>query len=167
MGYKKPLTIDPADILEKIRNFCSYRERSEKEAEIKLKLLKVPSARIRDILQQLREEGFLSDDRFARAFVRGKWRVNHWGKTRITFELRSKRMPEKLISTALEEINQDVYMEILREMLRKKRSELDSQRERVNKSKKTLNIRDKLFNFALGKGYESDLIREILEELNI
>ena len=163
-GSRNP---DPVLILEKIRHFCSYRERSEKEAGLKLKAMLVPSAKVKGILNQLREEGFISDERFARAFVRGKWRVNHWGKVKITFDLRGKRIPEKLISAALEEIDENVYRKILEELIRKKTAELRPKQREKNNSGKTLNFKDKLFNFASGKGYESDLIREILDELTI
>jgi len=168
-GYKgnNSLTPDPALILEKIRHFCGYRERSEKETELRLRSMQVPYGKIRGILDQLKEDGFISDERFARAFVRGKWRVNHWGKIKITYELRAKRIPDKLIVSALGEINQDSYREILEEMIVKKANDIRPQKKTENNSKKSLNIRDKIFIFALGKGYESDLIREILNELKI
>ncbi|MCX6286745.1 MAG: regulatory protein RecX [Bacteroidetes bacterium] len=164
---KKGKIPDPAFILEKIRHFCSYRERSEKETELKLKAMQLPTAGIRGIIVQLREEGFISDERFARAFVRGKWRVNRWGMKRITFELRSKRIPEKLISLALMEIDEDAYREVLERVIWKKALEIRPKLKEENNSGNILNFRDKLFNFALGKGYESDLIREILDELKI
>ena len=163
-GHSDP---DPELILEKIRYFCSYRERSEKETELKLKSMLVPYVKVKGILNQLREEGFISDERYARAFVRGKWRVNQWGKIRITFELRSRNIPDKLISTALEEIGTDAYREVLDKVIRKKAAGLRPKQKEKNNTRKILNVRDKLFNFALGKGYESDLIREILDELKI
>ena len=153
-------------ILEKIRYFCSYRERSETEAGLKLRSLQVPANKITEILRGLREEGFISDERFARAFVRGKWRVKHWGKIRITHELRQKKIPEKLIIKAMEEIDEEKYREVLAELIRRKAATLHPQDKEENKSGKKLNLKDKLFNFALGKGYEYDLVREILDELN-
>jgi regulatory protein len=203
---KENQNADPVLILEKIRYFCSYRERSEKEAEIKLRLMKVPPAKINGILNQLREEGFISDERFARSFIRGKWKINQWGRIKISFELRSRSIPEKFITKALEEIDEETYRELLKGMIRKKAGEIRVKTEKSgvlthiqdspgkkngvktirnaaktrkdafetghtvqkeNISKKTLNIRDKIFNFALGKGYEPDLIYEILHELKI
>ena len=163
-GHKTP---DPLLTMEKIRYFCSYRERSETETRQKLRTLQVPAARIGSILNQLKEEGFISDERFARAFVRGKWRVNHWGKIKITFGLRGMKIREDLIATALEEIDEEVYRNMLFELIRNKAAELRPKQREKNNSGKTLNFRDKLFNFALGKGYEHDLIREILDDLNI
>ncbi|MCX6284588.1 MAG: regulatory protein RecX [Bacteroidetes bacterium] len=158
-------TSDPSLILEKIRYFCSYRERSEKEAELKLRSFQVPAGKIRGILDQLSEEGFISDERFARAFVRGKWRVNKWGRIRITFELRAKRVQEKLISSALEEIDEDSYRLVLGDLISKKAKDIRPQKKGELNSGKSLNFRDKLFTFALGKGYESDLILKTLDEL--
>lgn len=158
---------DPTLLLEKIRYFCSYRERSEKEVELKLKSLQAPPGKIRGILNQLTEEGFISDERFARAFVRGKWRVNKWGRIRITFELRSKRIPEKLIRSALEEIDEDSYRLVLGDLISKKAKDIRPLEKGELNSGKSLNFRDKLFTFALGKGYETDLILKTLDELKI
>lgn len=158
---------DPLVLLEKIRHFCSYRERSEKEAELKLRALQAPPGKIRGILEQLRAEGFISDQRFARAFARGKWKVNRWGRLKITFELRAKKIPDRLIREAMEVIDEDSYRLVLGELIEKKAKAIRPQKKEENKSGKTLNLRDKLFNFALGKGYEYDLVKEILDELNI
>jgi len=163
--FNRPGIPDPALTLEKIRYFCSYRERSETEAELKLRSMQVPALKIRDILKGLREEGFISDERFARAFVRGKWRVKRWGRLRITYELRQKKIPEKLIAKAMEEIDEDEYIEVLAEVIRKKAATLHPHAGEENKSGKKLNLKDKLFNFALGKGYEYDLVKEIIEDL--
>jgi len=158
---------DLASVTEKIRHFCSYRERSEKETGLKLKSLKVPTSKIKAILNRLREEGFLDEERYARAYVRGKWRVNRWGRIRIRYELKAKGIPEKLINSALVEIDEDTYREILEAVIRKKSGEIRHKGEEKNNSKKSLNIRDNIFNFALGKGYETDLVNEILNELKI
>jgi regulatory protein len=158
---------DPASVTEKIRRYCSYHERSEKEAELKLKSLKAPASKTKAILNQLREEGFLNEERFARAYVRGKWKVNRWGKIRIRYELKAKGISEKLISSALLEIDEDIYRDMLETIIRKKSGEFRHKGEEKNISKKSLNIRDKIFNFALGKGYETDLVNEILNELKI
>jgi regulatory protein len=157
---------DPAVILEKIRYFCSYRERSEAETELKLRSMQVPSVKIREILKELREDGFISDERFARAFARGKWRVRQWGRIRIAYELKQRKIPEKLIKEAMEEIGEEEYREVLADVIRRKAATLHLPVKEENNSRKTLNLRDKIFNFALGKGYESDLVREILDELN-
>lgn len=158
---------DSVLLLEKIRYFCSYRERSEKEAELKLRALKAPPGKIKSIIELLKEEGFLSDERYARAFVRGKFRVNRWGRIKIAFELRAKKIPEKLVAKALSEIDEDAYLAQVREMIEKKANDIRRQKKEENNSGKKLNTRDKIFNFALGKGYEYDLIRQILDELKI
>ena len=158
---------DPSLVLEKIRYFCSYRERSEKEVELKLKSLQVPAGKVRGILSQLSKEGFISDERFARAFVRGKWRVNKWGRIRITFELRARRIPEKLIISALKEIDEDSYLLVLGDLISKKAKDIRPLKKGELNSGKPLNFRDKLFTFALGKGYETDLILKTLDELKI
>ena len=161
------LNPDPALILEKIRNFCSYRERSESEVLLKLRSLKMPAAKTRNAIILLREEGFINDERYARALVRGKWRVNRWGRIKITFELRAKKIPEKLIISAMDEIDPDEYRLVLRDLIDKKAKAFRIHKKAEINSGETLNLREKLFNFALGKGYEYDLVSEIIKELNI
>ncbi|MEI6885242.1 MAG: regulatory protein RecX [Bacteroidota bacterium] len=167
MKGKDPSEYDHSLTLEKIRYFCSYRERSEKEAELKLRALQAPPGKIKSIIELMKEEGFLSDERYARAFVRGKFRVNHWGRIKIAFELRARKIPEKMIAKAMSEIDEDAYLAQLGEMIEKKVNDIRRQKKEENISVKKLKTRDKLFNFALGKGYEHDLIRQILDELKI
>ena len=71
-----------------------------------------------------------------------------------------------MIIKALEEIGEEEYLEVLEDVIRKKAATLRQQGKEENNSGKILIFRDKLFNFALGKGYEYDLVREILDKLN-
>jgi regulatory protein len=175
---------DPAAILERIRSFCAYRERSAREVKLKLTGMKVSSARIPVFLDKLADEGFLDDARFARAFTLGKWRVSGWGKSRIRYELRQNGIPEPVISAALEEIDGENYRNRLQELLVKKSEELRRKTQgRILAGTKTasssadkknsrnenfpgekLELKDKLYNFAIGKGFEPDLVIEVLRE---
>ncbi len=143
----------------KIQRYCAYQERCSRDVEIKLREGKTPAGKIKKLLQQLIAEGFINDERFSRAFVRGKFFNNHWGKIKISYELKSRGIPEKMISATFLEIDEAEYIESLKNLILKKRKDLSAG--------KNLNIREKLINFALNKGYEFDLIASILKEMKL
>jgi len=144
---------------EKIQHYCAYQDRCIRDVEMKLKEWKVPSGKAKNLIQQLITEGFVNDERFSRAFARGKFLNNHWGRARISFELKSRGIPEKLIRQALGEINEEQYANAIKNLILKKRKDI--------KEGKNFNIREKLINFVLGKGYEFDLIISALNEMKI
>ena len=145
--------------VEKIQRYCAFQERCSRDVEMKLREWKIPPGKIKKMLQQLIAEGFIHDERFSRAFARGKFLNNHWGRMKISCELKSRGIPDKLISNAFHDIDEAGYMESLRNLIIKKRKEIQAG--------KNLNIREKLINFALNKGYEFDLIASILKEMKI
>lgn len=147
------------DALQKLRHFCSFRERYSAEVEEKLLSLGTDKVRFPEIIEQLKKENFLNDARYAGSFASGKFRINHWGRRKIRYELAGRGIPEEVISRGLEEIDEEEYMQVLRDLVRKKFSEI--------KGEKKLTVRNKIFTFASGKGFESDLISEAINELNL
>jgi len=150
---------DPAGIYERISRYCAYQERCAWDAEKKLAEWKVPRGRIYPIMKSLKDEGYIDDERFARTFVRGKFRINKWGRLKIGYELKGRKIPETVIRSALLEISPEDYQKTVRELVLKKKSEI--------KPGKNLNIREKIITFVIGKGFEFDLAADILKELKI
>lgn len=111
------------------------------------------------LLKQLKEEELIDDQRFANAFVRGKFRVNRWGRNRITYELRARQLSEPVISIALREIDEEQYLDTIRTLIIKKNQEINPG--------KTVNKREKIINFVVGKGFESDLVLRMIQSINI
>ena len=143
----------------RIHHYCAYQERCSRDVDLKLMQWKVSSDRIRNIKHCLMEEGFLNEERYARIFVRSKFHINKWGRTKIRYELKSRFIPEILMQKAMEEIGEDDYLKTIRDLILKKMSEINSA--------KHLNIREKIITFVTGKGYEFDLISKVLTELKI
>ncbi len=150
---------DPAQTFDRISSYCSYQERCVRDVEQKLAEWKVPGGKISTIIKKLKAERFIDDERFARLFVRGKFRSNKWGRLKIRYELKGRGIPENLIREALPEISDEDYRKTIRELILKKKSEI--------KPGKNLNIREKIITFVTGKGFEFDLTAEILKELKI
>lgn len=108
-------------ILSKILRYCAYQERCTLDVRNKLLTLGVGKEQIQEILDYLEKEGFLNEERYARAYARGKFRINGWGKRKIKAGLIAKGIGNSLISTALEEeIDPEAYLEKLRETVKEK-----------------------------------------------
>ena len=137
--------------------FCSYRDRSQKEVEDKLQEMRmIPEAR-EQIVIQLMQEGFLNEERFARSFVRGKFRIKKWGRIRIKQELKLKQISEPIIRLAMQEIDEKTYFSTLCGLAEKKLNSLQES----DKYK----LRKKLSDHLLRKGYEANLVFEVTSDL--
>ncbi len=106
------------------------------------------------MIRKLQEEKFLDDRRYAKFYVRDKYKLNRWGKVKITAMLRQKKIDNSLIEEALSEIDMKEYEEICENLIKTKSATLQDSNHFTRKGK--------LFRFAAGRGFESDLIHRIL-----
>jgi regulatory protein len=150
---------DSEYILGKARNFCAYQERCISEVAGKLKAWKVGQKRVEKILEQLIHEDYLNEERFARSFAGGKFRINHWGKTKIIYELEKRQVPDLIIQIGLEEINDEEYEETLKELLQRKNREIHET--------DPLKRKQKLIAYGLQKGYHYGLVKQVLGKMKI
>lgn len=145
-------------IIQKLENFCAYRERCESEIKQKMYTLQVPISDYETYLKYLSEHNFFNEDRFAISFAHGKNTIKKWGKKRIAIELQSKNIDVQKIQQSLQQIDEGMYLLKLEEMLEKK---LKSIKETDNYIKK-----QKLIQFAMQKGYEYEIISEALKNIS-
>lgn len=137
--------------------YCAYRDRSQKEVEEKLlEMRMIPEAR-EQIIIKLMQEDFLNEERFARSFVRGKFRIKKWGRIRIKQELKLRDISSPIIKRAMTEIDEKQYVQILNELAEKKLNLL--------KEPNKLKRRKKLSDHLLQKGYEASLVYEVSNSL--
>ncbi|NOT37750.1 MAG: RecX family transcriptional regulator [Saprospiraceae bacterium] len=141
--------------LDKLKNYCAYQERCQYEVIQKMKELKIDYEWQDDILLRLISEKFVDEERFARAIVRGKFRINNWGKNKIRNFLFQKNIVNNLIEMALVEINEEEYKEKITFLIDKKRAELANLDDHIQYMKLT--------NYMLQKGYEANYIQDSLE----
>ena len=141
----------------KLMQFCAYRDRSQKEVEDKLVDMRMIPAAREEIIIKLMQENFLNEERFARSFARGKFRIKKWGRQKIKQELHLREISGPLIKLAMTEINEKDYRSTLCSMAEKKLLLLKE----TNPFKK----RKKLYDFLSSKGYESHLILEVVDDL--
>ena len=102
------------DTIEKIRRYCKYQDRSELEVRRKMAQLLVPEEERDSLMQQLVEDKFVDDERFAESFIRGKINQKRWGRIKIRAELQQHGITAALISQKLAEADEERYFENLR-----------------------------------------------------
>lgn len=157
MLYRKQLTKEQA--LQKARHYCGYQERSHAEVKEKLYGYGLRRQQVEELLSQLIEEGYLNEERFAMQFAGGKFRMKHWGRIKIKYELKQKQVSEYCIKKALKEIDEEDYWKTLRKLAAQKW-------EAVTGPGVNLLVKlSKTTDYLLQKGYEPDLVRKALEEL--
>ncbi len=152
--YKKHLTKEQA--LQKLKHYCAYQERCHSEVKEKLYNLGIWKKDHDEIISALIEENYLNEERFAIAYAGGKWRVKQWGRVKIKYELKQKQVTEYCIKKALQQISEEEYLAVLKKLADEKYTSLKAEQYLVRK-KKTM-------DFLIGKGFEIDLVRKVIEK---
>ena len=145
---KKPLT--PGEALNKAAAYCTLCERCISEVSAKLTAWGVPQSEQERIITRLTNEKFIDEERYCRAFVNDKVKFNRWGRIKITAALREKHLPQEYIKEALENIDEEAYMQSLKEVIEIKRREF--------KGKDDFATQQKIIRHAASRGYEPSLI---------
>lgn len=142
----------------RLEQYCAYQERCHQECLQKLREMRMIPEAIDQIMVHLIQNGFLNEERFASAFVRGKFRQKGWGRLRIRRELQLRDISEALIRRGLKEIEGPQYTEALDTLARKRWEQLAGEENPERK-------KQKLVNYLQYRGWETDLIYDILREL--
>lgn len=143
------------EIRDKLAKYCAYQDRCHWEVENKLTEFNlIPEAKD-EILIYLIQNKFLNEERFTKSFVQGKFNQKSWGRVKIRMELRKRKIPPKMIESALSEIHEEKYFETLQKLFEKKKNSLKSERDSFKK-------KAKIRNYLLQKGFESEIIAELL-----
>lgn len=155
MLSKKSYTVDEA--LKRMEHYCSYQERCHKEVIQKLRSMSMIPEAIDHIVVKLIHDNFLNEERYAKAFVSGKFRIKKWGKQRLTRELKQKDIGKMLITLALQSISDHDYLETFHALAEKKAESIKE----TNVFKK----RKKLADYLLYRGWESHLVYDKVNEI--
>lgn len=149
--------LGPEAALQKLRHYCAYQDRCHREVKEKLFSYGIYGADAENLISKLIEDDFLNEERYARSYARGHFRMRQWGRTRITYELKQKGISAYCIQMAMTEISEDSYLETLHSLIKKKA-------ETVGELEKTYIKRQKIAAFVIQKGYESQLVQQELSQ---
>lgn len=158
-NYGMEFTPEQNTAFQKAALLCSKSEKCSADLQEKLKLWGLTENSAEPVLKKLIDEKYIDDERFARAYVKDKFRFNHWGKQKIAYMLRAKSIADELIKLAFEEIEGSGYSENLKKLLEDK--------SRSVKAQNAFDKRNKLMRFALSRGFESGEIYKVLREMGI
>lgn len=155
-GTQQKKTYTPHQAKLKVEAYCAYQERAQQEVRDKLYTYGLHQEEVESILADLICDNFLNEERFAKAYALGKFRIKGWGKIKIKQALKLKRVPEKLIQIALKEIPLDEYYAAVATIIERKVNDISTL---LNPNEKA-----KLIRFLYGRGFEQDLIYEAIHE---
>lgn len=147
------------DLFVKLCRFCAYRERAEIEVIDKMQQLVVAPEMQQRLLVKLKEENFLNQERYAIYFAKGKFRNNNWGKLKIAAHLKMKNLPKEFIQKALQSIDDNEYLQTIENIIQAKN--------RKYKEKDIFKKKSKIANYLYGKGFESNLIWDSINNTTI
>ena len=150
-------TYTVAEAKQKLESYCAYQERCHQEVRRKLRSMGMIPLAIDDIMVHLIKNNFLNEERFARSYARGKFRVKKWGRIRIERELKARGLSDYTIEAGLDEIDEDEYMDTFESLAEKKYATI--------KDTNPYKAKAKLANYLLYRGWETDLVYEKINEL--
>lgn len=154
---RRQLTPDQA--LERLENLCSRSEQCTADLRRKLWQWQIGAADADRIIDSLTGGAFVDDARYARAFVRDRYRFSSWGRAKLRAALTAKRIAAPLIASALEEIDSREYQRLAFAAMRSRLRSLDRTDTAV--------CRQKLLRFGITRGYETDLLLRILDSRSL
>lgn len=146
-----------SELLHMAAAYCSTAERCISDVRKKITTAGGQPEMAERIISYLLKEKFIDETRFCRSFINDKLLFNHWGRIRIIYELRKKEIKPALVAEAIDNIDENKYADILSELLKSKK--------RTTKGRSGQDTFNKIYRFAAGRGFESDIILKHLKPL--
>lgn len=141
---------------QKIESFCAYQERCDFEVRKKLFSWNLASENVDILISDLITNNFLNEERFAEAYVSGKFRIKKWGRIKIRQQLKLKKISMYSINKGMAIIDDDEYIQTAKDLVESK--------SRLIKSKNKWDKINKLKRYLSSKGFETELVHQIVGE---
>ena len=154
---QKPKTVSESQALSRMANLCARREYCVFDIETKLKRYDLDKETIENIIAHLIKEKYIDEVRYTRGFIKDKIRFNRWGKTKIEYALRQKRVPEEIVTEAFLEYTDEELNNSLQDLLQAKWKTIkgDSDYEK----------RNKLIRFGLSRGFDMNNVLKCIKTI--
>ncbi len=151
---KKPKVYTQKQALIKAESYCAYQERCQQEVRDKLYSWGLHEVQVENVIADLIASNFINEERFAKAYAGGKFRIKKWGRVKISIELKRRKISAYCIKKGLAEIEEEEYIKTLQKVAEVK---IKATKERDSKKKKY-----KVMNYLLSRGFENDLVVEVV-----
>lgn len=152
-------TFTPEQALQKIRHYCAYQERSHSEVKEKLFGFGLNTREVDSIIADLISQDYLNEERFATQFAGGKFRQKKWGKKRIVYELKARKVSDPNIRLAISAIDAQEYQKTIHELIRKRKEQL------ISDGYQGYELNARTLSFLTQKGYEPDQVQDAYKQL--
>jgi regulatory protein len=143
-------------LLDRARNYCALAEQCEDAVRQKLVTWGASPSDSDVIVAALQGEGYLDNERYARAFCESKILTQHWGRQKVLYQLRLKHLPREAVDRGMAAVSNEAYMAVLAEVTEKKRLELEQ------KTDDPFVLRQKLTASLVNKGFTLPEINQVL-----
>ena len=148
--------LNPQQALIKAQQCCAYQERCQQEMRDKLYEWGLYPDAVENIIADLITDNFLNEERFAKTYAGGKFRIKKWGRVKIKIELKKRKISDYCIKKAMAEINDKEYIKTLKQLIEKKSKDI--------KEKKAEIRNYKLAQYVISRGFEDDLVWDTLRK---
>lgn len=155
---KKPaVSLNIKEATLKVKRICSAKEECKFDICDKLRSWGISEGDIPKIIKDLETENYINEERYTNSFMHDKLLFNHWGKIKLRYFLKQKRIADHIISAALDHIDEEKYLDIIRAELIKKIKSI--------KAKDPYLIKSKLYSYISQKGFETDIAGKVINEI--
>lgn len=141
----------------KTAKYCAYQERSQKEVRNKLYDLGLYRDEVEEVISALIMDNYINEERFARAYVGGKFRMKKWGRNKILMGLKQYDISTYCVKMGMAEIDSQEYQSALFNIIEKKNDSISDEN--------LFSKRNKIAKYAIGRGYEPDLVWGTIKEI--
>lgn len=144
------------DAIKHIQKYCAAQDRCHAEVRTKLIEHSIYGDILEEIISELISDGFLDEERFAKSYVRGKFRIKDWGRNKIVQELKFRQISDYSIREGLKEIHESDYWATLERLYQKKLKTIQY--------KDKYDLYRKMTTYLMVKGFEYELIKEVMSD---
>ena len=141
----------------KAQSYCSRAEKCESDVRTYLYKQHVASETIEKIVDSLKGDKFVDNERYARAFVSDAFKFNKWGRLKIRQALLAKGISDKIMAEPLSEIDETEYMSLLESLVKAKLKSVRGDDE--------YKVKASVFRFAYSRGFEPELVEKVWEKI--
>ena len=145
----------PEQAFQKAKQYCAYQERCHSEVREKLYGYGLHRKEVDQILSKLIEENYLNEERYARQFAGGRFRIKRWGRVKIKYELKKRGVSEYCIKKALASIEGIDYMQTLQKLADSKMRMLKSEPNKLIRNRK-------IQMYLMQRGFEAEIVRQLI-----
>ncbi len=145
------------EIQARMAALCSRSEQCSPDIRKKIIAAGISSDDAEDIIQKLKDEKFIDDERYVSAYTSEKFRINQWGRVKMRYYLHMKGLSDSLIQKGLESLDEEKYHKVLVQLMKKKA--------RSVKKKNPYEKMGQVIRFAQNRGFEPELIHRYLNEI--